>query len=365
MRVEELSQQLKTTIQDYIEQAYNLTSGTESGWNLNLTEERRRFFREDYPLIKNALIEGIPQYETPQGWDISELYDDLEGLEKEEMKAFADAISLFTEFDLYPHQQESVRAYQKGEHIVVATGTGSGKTECFLYPILSHLVRESRRTKSKSILENKELLMERGIKAMVLYPMNALVADQLIRLRKMLGKLDMAEYLRNSGSGRYVQFGMYTGRTPAHGWYSRWVKEDEWVYNPNVKNKIDPVLKGLEKIRENHKELWDKMLKQGRIPAKGGVFYPLNDNSGKYSFEQLPAWAKDESIKLAREKGLDPNQITYNSRDDWTLEHYRNGLDKKGNSVTKGRGLMYLGTEGDREFYSRQEMHLGGSDPKS
>ena len=48
---------------------------------------------------------------------------------------------------------------------VITTGTGSGKTECFLYPILDHC----RRTRQQG---------QKGIKAIILYPMNALAADQ-------------------------------------------------------------------------------------------------------------------------------------------------------------------------------------------
>lgn len=46
---------------------------------------------------------------------------------------------------------------------MIATGTGSGKTECFLYPILEYCYRH---------------IGERGIKALIIYPMNALASDQ-------------------------------------------------------------------------------------------------------------------------------------------------------------------------------------------
>jgi DEAD/DEAH box helicase domain-containing protein len=53
------------------------------------------------------------------------------------------------------------------QHTLVTTGTGSGKTECFLYPVLDHCHRCVGRP---------------GIKAIILYPMNALAADQARRL---------------------------------------------------------------------------------------------------------------------------------------------------------------------------------------
>ena len=56
---------------------------------------------------------------------------------------------------------------------LVTTGTGSGKTEAFLYPILDHVLR-ARRDGS------------RGMKALILYPMNALANDQAARLAQLL-----------------------------------------------------------------------------------------------------------------------------------------------------------------------------------
>ena len=70
-------------------------------------------------------------------------------------------------------------------------GPGSGKTECFLYPIVSKCLelRTRRRTS--------------GISAVIVYPMNALAEDQLGRLRSLL-----------AGTG--IPFGMYVGKTPEH-----------------------------------------------------------------------------------------------------------------------------------------------------
>ena len=73
-----------------------------------------------------------------------------------------------------------MEAYVRGKHIVVATGTGSGKTECFLIPILAHLHNSAENTPDGQIASN-------AIRSLVLYPMNALVSDQLTRIRDMVG----------------------------------------------------------------------------------------------------------------------------------------------------------------------------------
>ncbi|WP_447895512.1 DEAD/DEAH box helicase [Vreelandella sp. GE22] len=63
---------------------------------------------------------------------------------------------------------------------LVATGTGSGKTECFLYPLLEHCARV--RTAPGSHGKN-------GIKALIIYPMNALATDQARRFAKECARL--------------------------------------------------------------------------------------------------------------------------------------------------------------------------------
>lgn len=87
------------------------------------------------------------------------------------------------------HQDEAIRAVHRGDTTIVSTGTGSGKTEAFLYPIISRC------------LELKDRRAPPGVIAVLVYPMNALAEDQLDRLRGLL-------------AGRGIPFGMYVGKTP-------------------------------------------------------------------------------------------------------------------------------------------------------
>jgi DEAD/DEAH box helicase/Domain of unknown function (DUF1998)/Helicase conserved C-terminal domain len=91
---------------------------------------------------------------------------------------------------LYQHQEDAIRAASSGRNLVVATGTGSGKTESFLFPILDAIQREAVND-----------TISAGIRALVLYPMNALANDQLKRLRTLL-----------AGTPE-ITFGRYTGET--------------------------------------------------------------------------------------------------------------------------------------------------------
>ncbi len=91
---------------------------------------------------------------------------------------------------LYAHQEKSIRKVSAGRNIIVATGTGSGKTESFLLPILDRLTKEKEAG-----------TLGPGVRALLLYPMNALANDQLKRLRKLL--VDYPD----------ITFGRYTGDT--------------------------------------------------------------------------------------------------------------------------------------------------------
>ena len=116
---------------------------------------------------------------------------------------------------LYKHQADSiVNAYVERKNIVVTTGTGSGKTECFLLPLLADLIKESKQW-------NKD--RPRAMRAMILYPLNALAEDQMIRLRKALnsnegeGGNNARGWLDKNREGHRFYFGRYTGRTPISG----------------------------------------------------------------------------------------------------------------------------------------------------
>ncbi len=100
---------------------------------------------------------------------------------------------------LYDHQVNAIRAvHEYNRNVVVATGTASGKTESFLYPILFDLYRQH--------VEGR--LTDPGVRALILYPMNALANDQ----RERLGKICQA--LEDAGSEFKPTFGQYIGQTP-------------------------------------------------------------------------------------------------------------------------------------------------------
>ena len=94
-----------------------------------------------------------------------------------------------TDFPPYAHQEQAwkrLASDRKAANTLVATGTGSGKTECFLYPILDHCQREAGK----------------GIKAIVIYPMNALASDQAKRF---------AEVIHEQAALKGLRVGLFVG----------------------------------------------------------------------------------------------------------------------------------------------------------
>jgi len=103
-----------------------------------------------------------------------------------QLDCFNSGKPIWPDTDLFVHQESAIRKIcTENRNLIVSSGTGSGKTECFLIPILNDLLRDS----------------SPGVRAVIIYPLNALVNDQLERLRDLL-------------SGTTITFGRYTGELP-------------------------------------------------------------------------------------------------------------------------------------------------------
>jgi len=151
---------------------------------------RRQFWQAlEQPnlLVKGPLLEATPEF--AKGSSIKQLVE--QGVLNDSFEYLCGK-GLPFERPLYLHQDQAIRKLCQGKrNLVVTTGTGSGKTETFLIPILNHLLQE----------EKNGTLDQPGVRALLLYPMNALANDQLKRLRKILANYPS------------ITFGRYTGDT--------------------------------------------------------------------------------------------------------------------------------------------------------
>lgn len=91
---------------------------------------------------------------------------------------------------LYLHQEKAIEKIVAGKNVVVSTGTGSGKTNCFLIPVINELLHEKEQGK-----------LNDGVRAIFIYPMNALANDQIKGLREILMAYPD------------IRFGVYNGGT--------------------------------------------------------------------------------------------------------------------------------------------------------
>ncbi|MFC7043704.1 DEAD/DEAH box helicase [Halonotius sp. GCM10025705] len=234
--IKEVSEQVEQDLQRYIESNYHLH-------HPRLLNEREQLMNSGETSTE-PWVEATPTYETGEQFsDLGlpqEIVDLLKDLEDDGLDIYDPP---------YKHQADGLQSFFNDEKdLIVSTGTGSGKTEIFLYSILGQLAREAQRHNTTD---------QRGVRTLVLYPMNALVADQLARMRQLFGDENGRETLADR-MGRTVQFGMYTGRTPYHG---------EFDVDKNT-NRLTPVIDRYLNLKEDRRDLYDELDDMGRIPAK-------------------------------------------------------------------------------------------------
>jgi len=152
---------------------------------------------------------------------------------------------------LHSHQAEMLKQALEGNNCIITSGTGSGKTESFLLPLFAQLAKElanwqvpytkpasvntwwkerteggltttqivntANFTLSDAARQRQHEKRKAGVRALILYPMNALVEDQMSRLRKALDSDDTRQWLNTNANGNAIYFGRYNGSSPVAG----------------------------------------------------------------------------------------------------------------------------------------------------
>jgi DEAD/DEAH box helicase domain-containing protein len=259
----------------YLETAFRIRDRGVSG-------ERRALLERPNTFCTEPLIEPLPRYKIVR-WLLHELATNetadarLPGFSPRERAAFVDLAlaglldsrsggengeSRLAEYELYEHQAQMLRSgVQPGHPGIVTSGTGSGKTESFLLPVLAMLAKEAigwpaphteylkRRwwqtpsgqpyakydgaegvpnrptaaAKSASPFQLQRAGEAQGrpkaVRALILYPMNALVEDQLARIRRALDSELARRVMDRHFAGNRIFFGRYTSDTPVTGYH--------------------------------------------------------------------------------------------------------------------------------------------------
>ena len=201
--IRETIESLQDALSDYIEATYHISDRA-------LIEQRRELLKRDGVIHRIPYLESTPKYET------GDTFDSMVGLPEAARKLFVRLCAPEGKLPRliydppYKHQAESLRqSLIDGKNLVIMTGTGSGKTESFLLPILGKLAQEAE--------DHPDAFAQQpAMRALILYPMNALVNDQLGRFRALLGDPRLVEMFK-SWCGRPPRFARYTSRTPYAG----------------------------------------------------------------------------------------------------------------------------------------------------
>jgi ATP-dependent helicase YprA (DUF1998 family) len=200
--IQQTIDELRETLTDYIEATYHIGHPT-------MVAQRQRLLSTVSGIFQVPYLESTPRYMA------RDRYEDLRDLPR----AAQDAFIRLSRRDQgrpvifnppYTHQSQAVREILgNGNNLMIMTGTGSGKTESFLLPILGKFAIEAKDRPQQFRRHN-------AIRAMILYPMNALVNDQLGRLRLLFGHPRVVAMFEE-WSARPARFARYTSRTPYAG----------------------------------------------------------------------------------------------------------------------------------------------------
>ncbi|WP_293123713.1 DEAD/DEAH box helicase [Microcoleus sp. bin38.metabat.b11b12b14.051] len=243
-----------------------------------IERERERLLRQPGAFHQEPWIEPMPSYQK-SGKTIHDLdISNVPGLDETALQDFKQLAfcGLVGNYELYSHQIQMLRQALEGQNAVVTAGTGSGKTESFLLPLFAYLAKESRTwnapnpdlphlndwwknqdwqdecnprlTKNRSfkrsyrVPQRSHEKRDAAVRALILYPMNALVEDQLTRLRRALDSDEAREWFQNNRNGNRLYFGRYNGVTPVPG---HEYKENR---KPNGK-KIEELLEAIQQMQ--------------------------------------------------------------------------------------------------------------------
>ena len=232
----------------------------------SIEKEREDLLRTDQVASREPWIEPLPAYknvklESGDLLRISSLRpSDVPGMNENALTLFKEFITkglIKGNYPIYQHQAEMLKKALSGKNCVITSGTGSGKTESFLLPMLADIISEAEREWNQSAsytpnrwwtanngnpLSAKDIFefpsgatkgtpgilapcaMQRpneqrdaAVRALIIYPMNALVEDQMTRLRDALDNDEVQTWMKQRLNGNRIFFGRYNGATPTPG----------------------------------------------------------------------------------------------------------------------------------------------------
>jgi hypothetical protein len=277
LTLNELQSHVEDAFLRYYETAYELRDD-------GIARERRRLLRQPGNVFTEPYVELMPSYPY-SARTTDQAFDEL-GIPEAATLVRA---GLLPHERPWVHQEHALLASMAGQDVIVGTGTGSGKTESFLLPVVTRLVAESRQwgpsggsaaepewwrgTGDFRPTRKDESGRLPAIRALILYPMNALVEDQMVRLRIALDSPEARAWFDEHRQGHRFYFGRYTGRTPVPG-------------TPNTANadKVNRLRAHMRQAHRRHERLLQRIA-NGEAEASSRYFLPATDGA-----EMLARW---------------------------------------------------------------------------
>ena len=267
--IQETIEQLHGALCDYIEATYHVSAKS-------LIARRKRL------LDRPGVVHQIPYLESTPRYQTGEKFSDMSGLPSAALEAFLTlsrpegGLSQLIYDPPYQHQSEAVHgSLIQGRNLIIMTGTGSGKTESFLLPILGKLACEAK--SNPGSFGNQS-----AMRALILYPMNALVNDQLGRLRALFGDPRLVALFKG-WAGRPPRFARYTSRTPYAG--IRTSKKDSAKFRAFDEFYGDTERCARNVEAEGHSEaqrLLEALKERGKWPAKPDLAAWLGEKGSRW-----------------------------------------------------------------------------------
>jgi DEAD/DEAH box helicase domain-containing protein len=244
----------------------------------SFNNKRKELINKPGQIFAEPLLEVVPEYESGQRLSgISLVGEGYFSIEQEAAFKTLMLAGIFTgDFPLYTHQSKMLLDFMDGKNCIVTTGTGSGKTEAFLLPLLASLTKNIARPIQK----------RPAIRAMIIYPMNALVEDQMSRLRVALNtdatRVAYEHHNATWGSNR-ITFARYNSETKVSGHPIK-LTDDGWVENDSKHQQLDEYKSD---IKSQHKKLSQEINKTTDIDKKNqlmelATFFPSPDGNEIY-----------------------------------------------------------------------------------
>ena len=244
--------ELHQALTEYIEATYHISAEA-------LVKARKRLLDDPGNIHQVPFLESTPRYVSDR------TFAQIEGLPA----AAADLLLTLSDKAAgkpllhnppYSHQAEAIEeAIVNGRNLLIMTGTGSGKTESFLMPVLSKLAIEAS--------SKPDSFADPAVRALLLYPMNALVNDQLGRLRSMFSDSRVRQAFQG-WAGRIPRFARYTSRTPYAGVREKGKDDRRLKSLDEFYVRIEREADGEGDVADRARALMRQLQAKGKWPAK-------------------------------------------------------------------------------------------------